>query len=259
MDSKNLASLFFKYFDIVFADTDALKAHCYKIRYDVYCNELEFEDSNNFPNGLETDNFDQFSHHYLIKHKTSDLFAGTVRIVDTTLSKGHFPCPFELHCLNSITDKSLHPGLVRKKTYCEVSRLAVPNTFRRRKGEEKQAFVFEGDRVSISLEEKKAFPYIAIGLYFCAAAHFVNARVLEHIYVMMEPRLAIHLKRVGIEFKQIGPVTDYHGKRAAYHINRERLLNRMQTHLLGLYTGIETSVVCQLKASYPALLSIPAN
>jgi len=40
---------------------------------------------------------------------------------------------------------------------------------------------------------------------------------------MMEPRLARNMGFVGIKFRQIGPVVDYHGRRAPYYINAELL------------------------------------
>jgi chromosome condensin MukBEF ATPase and DNA-binding subunit MukB len=39
----------------------------------------------------------------------------------------------------------------------------------------------------------------------------------------MEPRLARSLDFVGIHFTQLGPVIDYHGKRAAYYVDSREL------------------------------------
>ncbi len=227
MLEQNIADLFHTYFEVVFAHNEELKQEAYRIRYEVYCAELGFEDPTNFPDRMETDGCDSYSHLYLIKHKKTDSFAGTVRLVDPSLILGAALCPIEEFCSHAISDPELNPCNARKGSICEVSRLAVPSAFRRRVGEKGRPFIYETDRISMDPEEKKAFPYIAIGLYLSAAAHFVNERQLEHIFVMMEPRLALHLRRVGIGFKQIGDVVDYHGKRAPYHVNEERLLAGM--------------------------------
>ena len=247
MLEQNIADLFHTYFEVVFAHSQELKQEAYRIRYEVYCAELGFEDPSNFPNKLEIDGCDIYSHHYLIKHKNSGAYAGTVRLVDPSLVSNSVLCPIEEFCSEAITDSELNPSKAKKGSICEVSRLAVPSTFRRRIGEQGKPFVYESDRISMDPEEKKAFPYIAIGLYLSAAAHFVNERQLEHIFVMMEPRLALHLRRVGIGFKQIGEVVEYHGKRAPYHVDEERLLIGMHPAMRELYDTIENSVVNQLK------------
>ena len=250
MTKINIGEQFNKYFEIVLADNDQLKAYCYRIRYDVYCVELGFEEPVNFPDCLERDEFDKVSHHYLLRHKSSGQFAGTIRLVDTVLAQGASAnvCPFEYYCLDSITDPALHPRNFNKHAYCEVSRLAVPASFRRRSGEQGKPYILEGNRVSITMEEQKTFPYIAVGLYLAAAAHFVNSEHLDHIYVMMERRLARHLQMVGIHFKQIGRVMDYHGERAAFHVDEHRLLGKMSANVMELYKSIESSVVAQLSS-----------
>jgi N-acyl amino acid synthase of PEP-CTERM/exosortase system len=40
---------------------------------------------------------------------------------------------------------------------------------------------------------------------------------------MVEPRLARAMGFVGIDFRQIGPAIEFHGQRAPYYIDRERL------------------------------------
>jgi N-acyl amino acid synthase of PEP-CTERM/exosortase system len=44
---------------------------------------------------------------------------------------------------------------------------------------------------------------------------------------MMEPRLARSMRFVGIQFEQIGPVVDYHGKRAPYYINPHLMMENL--------------------------------
>lgn len=243
----DISALFNQYFEIVYAHDETLKEKCYKIRYDVYCDELGFEDPSSFRQPREIDECDEYSHHYLIRHRSTGLFAGTVRVVDPSFAgTSSAYCPIQKFCSFAITDKNYHPDNLAPFTYCEVSRLAVPSAFRRRTGEQGQAFVYEGERVSLTDTEKKTFPYIAVGLYLTAAAHFILEKNLDHILVMMEPRLALHLRRVGINFKQIGETIEYHGQRAPFHIDPERLLGGMNPAFRALYDSIEASVIRQL-------------
>ena len=59
------------------------------------------------------------------------------------------------------------------------------------------------------------------------AATVTQQKGINHIFVMMEPRLARSLRFVGIPFTQIGKVTDYHGKRAPYHIDPKVLFQTL--------------------------------
>ena len=63
----------------VVANTGELKEEVYKIRHNVYCEELGFEPLR--PDQMEMDEFDAFAQYCLIKHIGSDAFAGTVRLV----------------------------------------------------------------------------------------------------------------------------------------------------------------------------------
>ena len=244
--AENIALTFENYFEIVAAQSNALKNCCYKIRYDVYCADLGFEDASNFPDELEKDIFDDFSSHYLIKHKSTGRYAGTIRVVEPYKSDSQPLCPFEKYCLDSVYQGQLHPNQLRPGSYCEVSRLAVPRYFRRRQGESDKPFVFEEERLGSSGVRTKSFPLIAVGLYFTSVAHFLCEQHLDHMYVMMERRLASHLGRVGVKFDQAGREIEYHGQRAAYHLNQDRLLDNSQASVVDLFEAIRSSVQKQL-------------
>ena len=68
---KNIVEIFNEYFDMVPAVSDELKNEVYKLRYQVYCIETEFEDPKQYPDGMEFDEFDKRSVHYLIRHQKS--------------------------------------------------------------------------------------------------------------------------------------------------------------------------------------------
>ena len=74
------------------ARTPALKEEVYKLRFQVYCNETGFEDPAACPDGLEKDEFDEQSIHYLIRHRTTDRYAATTRLI---LPDAQFP--IEIH------------------------------------------------------------------------------------------------------------------------------------------------------------------
>lgn len=218
-----IASHFKQFFNTTIATDKATKALSYRIRHDVYCTELAFEPEK--PDGLEKDEFDEHSIHCLVQHKGSKNFAGTVRMV---MSNSYDQLlPIEQFCSHALEDEVLHPKNYKREEICEISRLAVPAQFRKRKTDQ-----YEGagtgviDEHSFSQNEMRCFPFIAISLYFMAAT-VTQQKGINHIFVMMEPRLARSLRFVGIPFTQIGKVTEYHGKRAPYHIDPKVLFQTL--------------------------------
>lgn len=218
-EANYISSHFSTYLTPLVAVDEELRREVFKIRHNVYCEELKFEPPKD--DQMEIDFFDAFSMHCLIQHVSSKHFAGTVRIVRPT--EPDQCLPIEKYCLDSITDDVLSPANYDRKDICEVSRLAVPKEFRRR-----QMDNFDGAAVGVinqqtySETELRCFPFIAVGLYFAAAALALEQGI-KHAYVMMEPRLARSMNFVGIKFQQIGPVVDYHGRRAPYYINQSLL------------------------------------
>ena len=67
----NTIITFNQYFEMVPATSDELKNEVYKLRYQVYCIETQFLNSEHYPDDLEFDEFDQQSVHYLIRHRKS--------------------------------------------------------------------------------------------------------------------------------------------------------------------------------------------
>lgn len=244
-EANYISTHFGNYLSPVLANSHELRNAAYKIRHNVYCEELKFEPTT--ANGLEMDEFDQYSRHSLIRHLTSGELAGTVRIVRPLQSDELLP--IEKFCMSSITRDDLNPQNFNRRDICEISRLAVPAAFRRR-----QMDRFAGaatgviNQASYSETELRCFPFIAIGLYFAAAATAVESDI-KHAFVMMEPRLARSMSFVGIRFEQIGPVIDYHGKRAPYYISRELLIKHLKPGFRTMLDSIRSNIRQQLPAA----------
>lgn len=218
-----ISAHFKQYFNTTIANDQLTKELSYKIRHDVYCTELKFEPEKE--NRMETDDFDRYSIHCLVQHRGSQHFAGTVRMVMSNSDEQLLP--IEKFCSHVLNDEHLHPKNFQRNEICEISRLAVPEQFRKRKSDQ-----FDGASVGVinetnfSQNEMRCFPFIAISLYFMAAT-VTQQKGINHIFVMMEPRLARSLRFVGIPFTKIGKVTEYHGKRAPYHIDPKVLFETL--------------------------------
>ena len=241
-DAKNIAEHFTKFLEPQVALNEELRQEVFKIRHNVYCEELAFEEVKD--EGMEQDEFDPQSIFCMIKHKPSNIYTSCVRLVKSS-SKDEL-LPIEKFCIDSIQDKSLHPDNFEREEIGEISRLAVKADFRRRKSDQ-----FKGSAVGAISEstysetELRCFPFIAIGLYMSAATLGINTGV-KHAYVMMEPRLARSMKFVGIKFHQLGDAIDYHGLRAPYYINPEIFMENLSPGFKSLYQRIEQDLISQL-------------
>lgn len=237
-EAKFISKHFSEFLEPVVAQSSNTRAESYSIRHKVYCEELGFEPCRD--NLLETDEFDRFSSPCLIKHRRSGHYAGTVRLVRPQFEDQLLP--IEKYCINSITHETLDPRNFARKDICEISRLAVPLEFRKR-----QMDRFSGAATGVinehtySENELRCFPFIAIGLYFSAAALVIHNNI-KHTYVMMEPRLARSMRFVGIQFEQVGPIIDYHGKRAPYYINPSLLYANLRPSFRLMLKNIQHQV-----------------
>jgi N-acyl amino acid synthase of PEP-CTERM/exosortase system len=236
-----IAKHFAKFLSPVLALIQDKKNECFKIRHMVYCEELAFEDVKE--DGLECDEVDQHSLHCLMEHKPTSRYAGTVRVVCS--SNENEQLPLEKYCLSTISADEVKPTDYARDKICEISRLAVPGEFRRRNTDKfKGAATGAINETVYSEEELRCFPFIAVGLYL-SAANIVIQNKIEHCFVMMEPRLARSLGFVGIKFRQIGPVVEYHGKRAPYYITPTMLRSSLPKGFKRLLKHIDSSLAKQ--------------
>ncbi len=127
----SLAEAFLNYFDIELVATQSERDRIGRLRYRVYCEEFGYEPAEKFPDGRETDRFDDHSLHCIITHRRSGETAGCVRLICAT--DKHI-LPLEAYCLPHVYVDYLDPLAQQRNRVCEVSRLAVDPAFRRRPG-----------------------------------------------------------------------------------------------------------------------------
>jgi N-acyl amino acid synthase of PEP-CTERM/exosortase system len=242
-DVATIAKHFSQYFKPIIALNAEINEASFRIRHNVYCEELKFEGIR--PDGIETDEFDNFSIACLIKHREKKQYAGTVRMVRPLL--GNQKLPIEKYCQHALEGVEKHPNQFDPKHICEISRLAVPEDFRRR-----QIDKFQGAETGVinedtySENELRCFPFIAIGLYLSATALCFKLDI-EHVFVMMEPRLARSMRFIGISFEKLGATVEYHGKRAPYYIHPKTLLTTLSPGFLDLLNNIIADLDLQIQ------------
>jgi len=220
--ASRLAVTYNSWFEVVPADSPELLEQAYRLRYQVYCREYNYEEPDEHPNYLETDEYDSRSVHSLLLDRIHDTIAGTVRLIlpDPDAPSDSFP----------IQQICNHPMLQDRRllltsTAAEVSRFAVSKSFRKELRE--SPHIGSSRRVGESVESRIMRSAIPLGL-MKATLHMSIEHGITDWFAVMEPSLLRLLSRFGIYFKPIGPLVEYHGLRQPCHANVGALLERVR-------------------------------
>ena len=194
----------------------------FQLRFKVYCEEWGFEDPDQFPDGMERNEFDDKAEHFAIKSNRDGLLVGTARII--------FPSdlgyPLRHHCTVDETLFMQVLGHVKEPIIGEVSRLAISKDFRKRIEDDFQlGYLSEPPDSQHVGHEKRRYNFVH---------EFYNYLLLQsislglsHWYIAMKRSLYVLLKRVGMVYHPIGPEIDYHGLRTPYLGNLQEIREEM--------------------------------
>jgi N-acyl amino acid synthase of PEP-CTERM/exosortase system len=232
-------------FRIAIDEKDRMDA--FRLRYQVYCEELGYEEPADVARGLEYDVHDSNSIQCLINHRRSGIPAGCMRLVlprhDNHCSFSRLP--LQNYAGQSLTHSRYHPMLLDEDSICEVSRLAISPLFRNRSTNAEIAESIKA-RHPFSDDERRSFPAIIIGLFLATYA-LVGMTNRRHVFAMMEPRLPRLLSMSGFNFTQVGESINFHGKRSAFYIDQRKAEKEMHQDLMPLYMHIKKALAPQLE------------
>ncbi len=165
---------------------------------------------------------DEQSFIYLLQHKATKKYVGTVRVffINEHTPVQKMPMERDGHVEN-IKD------FTKNVPICEVSRLVLSNTLPEYKG----------------LSALRLRTYLTVGLMSTIG---INIFLYQYtnIFSMMEPSLHRILKRQGVNFESIGDAVDYYGMRKPYVIKREKLIGESK-NILGQLTLFYLKELCQ--------------
>jgi N-acyl amino acid synthase of PEP-CTERM/exosortase system len=236
-DIMDLGAGFRRYFEIVPALTEELREEAYRLRHQVYCEELQFEPRR--PDRRETDQFDGQSLHCLIRAVKNGRFVGCTRLVLARESNPRAPLPFENTCEGRLDRSIVDPQKLPRHRIAEVSRLAIVSEYRNRNGE-KGAQVPMNDE-SFGDTFRPRFPYIPVGLYL-GTIELARLHGIETLFVLTEPRLTKHFTRLGVEVRQVGAEVDHRGIRVPSMMSVSRIIDGLNFIVRPLYREIAKEV-----------------
>jgi len=187
-------------------ETESELEEVFRLRYQVYCVECDYESPDDHPGGLETDEYDAHSIHFIAIDSAKNI-VGSVRLIKFS----ELGFPIEKYCSLSM-DTSRLP----KDKILEISRLAISKDYRRR-GADGLYGTYKGDikNNGNGFKRRDHRPNIILGLF---KAMYRESKWLGIVnwYVAMEKSLYILLRRYGFDFYAVGAEVEYHGLRRPY-------------------------------------------
>jgi len=141
-------------YDFIYANTDELKRQAYLLRPQTQ------------PiNRLDIDQYDAHSHHILLKHKATNTYVASARIIESPIQNPNKPLPFEENHKNDIWASHIAVKDLSRRSFSELSRISIaPN------------FLPEGKHLT-------QVSQISLGLYLASIS---LARLLFHDYIFVE-------------------------------------------------------------------------
>jgi N-acyl amino acid synthase of PEP-CTERM/exosortase system len=222
-----LHTAFHDHFEVVSADTIGLMETAFRIRYQVYCQEREFEDAGAFPDQMEMDEYDMHSTHSLVKCQRSGEFAGLVRLVLPNPVDINTPLPVEKFCGSAIRKSGIDLSAIPRDRIAEISRFSISKDIRRqcaRKAAVQLVRDNTGCNDKSAEQDSQLLPHLTLGL-FAGVVRMSAQHRITHWLAVMEPTFLRLLSRYGIYFTKAGPVVDYHGRRQPAVANIDTVLS----------------------------------
>jgi N-acyl amino acid synthase of PEP-CTERM/exosortase system len=210
---------FDRYFEVVRADSLALREEAFRIRHEVYCCENAFEAAS--ADGLERDDDDDRAAHALLRHRPSGTFAGTVRLVLPINANTH-PLPTAAILSRQGIDLSERSPTARTG---EVSRFVIRQRFRKRSADTNYADAEVGSGAPRA--EQRIAPVLTLGLLRCSLSLLVE-HDLAYACGLVETALPRILRTHGVELKSVGEPVEHRGKRIAFSMPVDELLTTLR-------------------------------
>lgn len=187
-------------YEVILADCPATRSIHRKIRYHVYCMERGYEDPAAFPNGEESDLWDDDAVQFVARERVSGRCVGAIRLI--LPQAVDFPVE-TLGCLSPATSPSQ-----RRRQLGELSRVCIIRT--------PQAWMYKGPFTSgLGHVPKNRELEVLVGLVRAVSVYGLQ-RGIERCYVLITDAFARLLGRLGLVLEPAGEPVDHRGLRSPY-------------------------------------------
>lgn len=241
----------FFHFEEVVPGTPAYELYL-EFRYEVFCKELQRIDPSSCllsSNGrlMETDRYDQYSHHFIARHKRTGSLAASARVI--------LPSPIGLNVSpRYIINRPLPYPDATDDAIGEISRMAISPQFRRR--HEDQGKPFQGDpefEMNGHPEKHRQHqPELVLGMYR-KIYRLCKSLGIGYCMAAMDNRFSRLLNTLGFPCLPIGPINEnVQPPRRVYLISADEMerclsrrdactLNFLQAQTTGAYAAYKNS------------------
>lgn len=192
-------------FDVVRLETPAEKEQLFRLRYKVFCEENDCDNTLHYPDGLLTEAADEWAAHFMLKHKESGEIAGGVSVVLPDLRRPQHYFPVQNRCDHPLVH-------LESETHrlCEIYRLFMMPHFRRRPEdgrvmptyyEQDWGLKFTNGKIDYF---RRKVPYAPLGLLKAAFETALQNNVMDCVMVVESHHLQ-SLQDLGMSYRVLGP------------------------------------------------------
>jgi len=215
--------MFDKYFEVILANTQESREIHYNIRYQVYCEELGYEDVTKFPKKQEIDKWDpqndqdQRTLLFLVRLKHTEQWIGAMRIVHHNGDK------IPLEDFSSL-DHDIEGSAIEISRLCLVKEIRKPylqNSYGINEANISNSSIVaneEAEGVKKFYSNPQVKSTIIWGL-FNAALQYGKATHINKCYLLASKALVRVVRRQGFAVEQVGSTCEHRGKRSPYRLN----------------------------------------
>lgn len=227
LDLKSFRKLYNDTFEVLRCDTDALMHKALRLRHEVYCKENGFECPAIDNDYLEKDEYDDHAVHFVLRRRTSNETAGTLRLILPNDERPDRSFPMQKHMPYPLLQDDL-----QALTMCEISRFCMAKRFRSRVDDGKFLSSYHDQDIKAGFKQGKmtfirrriAYPPAALlGAAFEAA---MQARIMDVLW-MVEPRHLLSLDQIGLPYQRLGDRMEVHGGLIPIAFNIKHVLDQM--------------------------------
>lgn len=221
-----------RWFEAIPADTPELREKAFRLRYQVYCREKQFETPDEHPFQMERDIYDSRALHSLVIDRHSGAATGTVRLILPDERSPEISFPIQQVCQHPLPTQSL------TSTAAEISRFAISKKIRKMAEQAITPVLINSENPAMAVKAMKCSITLLLMREIVRTSRVYS---ITDWFAVMEPALLRLLSRFGIHFAPIGPPVEYHGTRQPCHAKADELLERMRQEQPNIWSFIATS------------------
>lgn len=200
----------------------------FRLRYRVYCEEKKFLPAADYPDGLETDEFDEISTHIIV-HGEDTSPKGYLRVVE---SDDQRKLPLFAHGMTADAEFPIPAagGAV------EISRMMVSSDYRKKLRSPDDGFRALGTLVDPPARNASDLIQLKLLRLAYHRAMEIDAR---WFVAAIEPAQGRKLGMLGFPNRPIGPVADYYGSVRPHAIDMRELERKLQNDCPAVWAFFE--------------------